>query len=116
MFCTLLCQNQTRHYDGKCIRELVMGKKGVTIFESPNSRESHSLSSSLLPLSLTISHMQEGLGVLCHGRVRRRKSITSEVRGHQVLPLVQIRHPGLRSLLHDHLGEEAESGNENYRI
>lgn len=37
-------------------------------------------------------------------RVWGGKSITSEVRGHQVLPLVQIGHPGLRSLLHNHLG------------
>ena len=44
------------------------------------------------------------------------QSITSEVRGHEVLPLVQVRHPGLGSLLHDHLGGETKGGNENCRI
>lgn len=47
---------------------------------------------------------------LLWGEGSEKKSITSEVRGHQVLPLVQIRHPGLRSLLHDHLAGESKNG------
>lgn len=86
------------------------------LFESPLSGESHPLSSTLLLLNLTISRTQEGPKRLFHGKegLRREKSITGEVRGHQVLPFVQIRHPGLGSLLHNHLGER-KGENEKYR-
>jgi hypothetical protein len=42
-------------------------------------------------------------------RSEERKMVTSEVGGHKVLPLIQIRDPGFRSLLHDDL-EEQETG------
>ena len=96
-----------------------MGKNNyITIAESPNSlgHPTHFPQFYLPSSPRSHAHRKDWEGSAVGGRVGGGQSITSEVRGHEVLPLVQVRHPGLGSLLHNHLGGQTKGGNENCRI
>lgn len=107
MLCILLCVNhKTLWWEMRKGTGNGEGTAESLQFESPHSLENPT--HFLQPTSSQSNHLMHTGGTKeapwWEGESGEGKSITSEVRGHQVLPLVQIRHPGLRSLLHNHLG------------
>lgn len=101
---------------GKYQTELEIGEQSVPIHTGQLPEENHTRSLTTHTRSQPIHsyqlRLQDQECFAWNEGSEERKTITSEVGGHKVLSLIQIRDPGFRSLLHDDL-EEQESGDEN---